>query len=747
METLLLSQEITTDSIYVGKPQNIVSNNIILDDYISEYTTTISANTALVIDTSKLSKFDEYNCEFVVNVNSEGEYVLNLQDCDIQQIQLYRGVSTLKFKHMSGFDKWLVSVIQLGNQMAQHVLPSSTYDFPYNSYGIALSTQTATTQGVEVFSWLATEKTVNSSNKTWTWNSNEVQLFSVFPSPFILSKFYIHVGTSTSVNYPTSVVVYGSNDYSRWTQIYSDTVSYSTAQEIKELTPTIQNPYRVYKFVLSATNANLIVLPISLLGYKCSNIGNTKFYRYPKISAASGDYTVSINTEDGITMVNSHDVYGVVNTDNTYMEYSRPSSDIPWKITYTLPSPVRFEGFLVKSYTSYQSFWCNGWFKWEGSNDGTNWTKLCELTEPFGSYYINSMWMFYMIHTQCTYSMFRITVYNAYDIGSSNLLCSGLFPIYTVPDEYRNFDTIVPVMNSNSQDGYTVSASSVTTGYAYYMYNADDSTYCQGDIADGQWITSIDMGESVTIKGLQLKSASDNYSKMPITFSVQGSSDNETWQLLQSYTLGGSFWNSNSQIQSFTIANTTAYRYYRIVVTAVQDAGTSVRIGGIGWSSESGQPPIHYWTYEYLVPLLSSNSQDGYVASANVESSGQITYYAWRAFDRTISDRSSWGAKSQPAWLQIELPEAKVANILKVSGAFSGEEPTSFTLYASNDGTSWTSLLSSGSLTWTHNATKTWDIDNTTAYKYYRLGDVVNTRDSWVDVAEFTLLYKEEFNS
>ena len=144
---------------------------------------------------------------------------------------------------------------------------------------------------------------------------------------------------------------------------------------------------------------------------------------------------------------------------------------------------------------------------------------------------------------------------------------------------------------------------------------------------------------------------------------------------------------------------------------------------------------------------MSSDEQDGYIASANQEAAGQITYYAWRAFDRTVSDRSSWGATSQPAWLQIELPEAKKANVLKVSAAFSGEEPTSFTLYASNNGSDWTSLLVESGLTWTHNETKTWNLDNTTAYKYYRLGDVINTRNQWVDIAEFTLINYEEHNS
>jgi hypothetical protein len=85
------------------------------------------------------------------------------------------------------------------------------------------------------------------------------------------------------------------------------------------------------------------------------------------------------------------------------------------------------------------------------------------------------------------------------------------------------------------------------------------------------------------------------------------------------------------------------------------------------------------------------------------------------------------------------LPEADTANMLQMSGGFSNEEPDSFTLSGSIDGENYTQLLDSGALTWTHHETKTWELENETAYKFYKI-DAVNTKSAYITISEIKLI-------
>ena len=136
---------------------------------------------------------------------------------------------------------------------------------------------------------------------------------------------------------------------------------------------------------------------------------------------------------------------------------------------------------------------------------------------------------------------------------------------------------------------------------------------------------------------------------------------------------------------------------------------------------------------------MTANSQDGFVLTANSIYSGAKVYNPFEAFNNTISDSSSWTTKTQTGWIQIELPEADKANMFRMSGGFSAEEPDSFILYGSNDGENYDELLNSGALTWTHNETKTWDLNCDTAYKFYKI-EAVNTKSAYITISEIQLI-------
>jgi hypothetical protein len=77
--------------------------------------------------------------------------------------------------------------------------------------------------------------------------------------------------------------------------------------------------------------------------------------------------------------------------------------------------------------------------------------------------------------------------------------------------------------------------------------------------------------------------------------------------------------------------------------------------------------------------------------------------------------------------------------MLQMSGGFSAEEPDSFVLSGSNDGENYVELLNSGSLSWNHLETKTWNFENETAYKFYKI-DAANTKSAYITISEIKLM-------
>ena len=745
---LLLAQDISTDTIYTDAVLPTIAPAIVLQDRVLEYQLKVYEDISVSFDTSKLTEFNKYNCEFTLFLISDATHVVNFTNCDIQQMQVLRGVTKIKFKHIIGRDLWYSDVLQVGTVIPEYLLVSNAYFLRSNIFGISTCDQTPNFSNcVRPFDSMSNPNTTNSGNTNlpWLYSKTTVELYACCPCPAAITQINIHVGTDLTLNLMKTMTVYGSNDKSNWTEVLSvSNITYDTAQEIKRYTPTIQKPFKVYKFVCSTTNPNIVLWPMTLVGYKCKEIGNQHFNPYPRLSSAVNGYEIELNTEDGITETRSR--YQLVN-DSGYADFSRSSASVPFIINYKFPMQVNFEGFFVKAYGATSSTFCNGWFKWQGSNDGETWTDLLELRHPFADYWRDDMFLFYMSRAKGKYSQIRIVIYTVYNETSNQLQMRGLWPVYTVDGEYVDFESIVPIMMSNEQDGYVLSASSVDAGQVYYMYDRNDSTLCQGTITDGEWITTIDMGVDTVVQGISLKGTSSIYAQMPITFSVQGSADNDTWQILQTYTLGAIYWYSNAFLGTFTVNNTTGYRYYRIVVTAVQDGNTTLKLNEIGWSTISGQIPVAYYEDQYLVPVLTANDDQGYHASAS-SSYWYGNYEPYKAFDRSsgdcwISDVKSDSNGYCDVWIRIEAPLSFSANALTRVGEPSVYQraPQNFVLQGSNNGETWTDLLTrNGEYNYYY---RTWYFENESSYRYYQL-HITRTsaiRD-YITIAQINLIHR-----
>ncbi|MBO5810433.1 MAG: discoidin domain-containing protein [Bacteroidales bacterium] len=711
MDTLFLSQ-VQPKTIYGADAELFSGGTLVLNETKQNYQLALNATQSLTIDTTQLSgKANVYTMTFVLNVVANGHYVINFQDCNIEQMEFYEGMSQLKFTKAPCDVNWTIEVISYAG-----IEPSlSLYD--WNLRGeFCLATETATSKETPISIWMTSFNQVNSSNWNKTFSENEIDYYTFSLNPFTLTEFSVHYGTY-SAQCPTGITVYGSNDFENWVQLYNNPDITVTGSTTLAFIPTIIRPFKNYKFHLSNGGVGGIIMPpISLKGIGSELLYAGYLLRFPNISAALNGYDVSINTEDGCANADSKTPYGAVN--NNFISVTRPNQSTTWKVTYTYPEAVRPCCFFMQKWGSYVDVF-PAWFAWYGSDDGTNWTKAVELRNilPVNTSR-NSFFIYYPCDFGSSHKYWQFRCYATYS-NPDKMSAAAIIPI--VPSyQYAEFETIVPKLSADEQSGYTVSASSTTDGAAYKMYDGDSNTYCGGSISDGSWSTTINMGESVIIQGIQMRTTSD-WNRMPTVFKVQGSNDGEAWTDISTQTPGSNFWeqNTNHVSGSFEFDNDTAYQYYRLYVTATAQ-GTYVRICDLGWTTKIRGNPIDYYTEEYEVPIMRSNSQDGFVCGA--DSTLSSNYPAWHAFDRNGNDAwvSSNGSESDRHWIKIGNTNSE--------GTISGNHvylvfhsvlyAKNFTIQASNDELVWVDIHS---VTGNTNQFVHIDLDQTYTYKFWSL--------------------------
>jgi len=127
------------------------------------------------------------------------------------------------------------------------------------------------------------------------------------------------------------------------------------------------------------------------------------------------------------------------------------------------------------------------------------------------------------------------------------------------------------------------------------------------------------------------------------------------------------------------------------------------------------------------IPVMSSNSQNGYVVSAS--SVLNNSYHPWLAFDDGTGGVgggvNGWAsATSNTGWLQVKLPspETFTAYSFTNMNLDRTQSPVSWTMQGSNDGVSWTIIHSvTGDLRNVRRLTREYSISSPGMYLYYRL--------------------------
>jgi hypothetical protein len=180
-----------------------------------------------------------------------------------------------------------------------------------------------------------------------------------------------------------------------------------------------------------------------------------------------------------------------------------------------------------------------------------------------------------------------------------------------------------------------------------------------------------------------------------------------------------------------TVTNGTTYYY---VVTATNSAGTSIN------SPQDSVTPVG--------PMV--NIASGGTASSSVVG-GPSDQTPDQAFDR--SPYSKWfnGTATNPGptgWLRYDLGAGN-AQTVKRYMAFCADvanrDPKDWTFQGSNDGLTWTTLDTQSNQTFVSRFhAKTYNIGNTTAYRYYQINVTANNGGGALAIADLALLVEKE---
>jgi predicted nucleic acid-binding protein len=248
------------------------------------------------------------------------------------------------------------------------------------------------------------------------------------------------------------------------------------------------------------------------------------------------------------------------------------------------------------------------------------------------------------------------------------------------------------------------------------------------------WV-QVQLTEAATVNKLALTSANDGPERDPENFDLQGSADGETWVALSSW-IGESF-DERFERKLFTFSNDLAFSYYRFNITKNKGDNTLMQIAEI----------------ELIGPEYSSidhSSTDGVVITArNRIGDGEAETMV---FDNDVNtkwlDHNDWaGAPTEenPAWVQVDLPSAKIVGSIAITSANDGPErdPENFNLQGSNDGgVTWTTVGNWVGESWDNRfERKLFDMANGFAYESYRINITKNKGDNTLmQIAEIELI-------
>lgn len=288
---------------------------------------------------------------------------------------------------------------------------------------------------------------------------------------------------------------------------------------------------------------------------------------------------------------------------------------------------------------------------------------------------------------------------------------------------------VVPVLSSNTGTNGTASASAEEVGHEAWKAFDDNSS------VESSWKAPAGSTAQLSYQ-FNTKKVVTQYTVQADTYDT--SEAPKKWQLAGKI---GKNWlvvdeQSNQtnwkpgQKKTYTIENDTAYTAYALFVSS-NNGGKHVAISELEL--------FEFGDNANLVPVSNSmaSSTAGAFASVNEDT-------AWKAFDHNTESGSYWESDDDnfmDASLQYTFDKPQVVTGYSLTLANKSSAPAFWTLVGSNDGQQWEEVLHDvkSSYRWEVGQKKVYEVDNTKAYKTYKLIFDRSSGPSTVSVSEVEL--------
>jgi|GEM_PF-728713 len=224
----------------------------------------------------------------------------------------------------------------------------------------------------------------------------------------------------------------------------------------------------------------------------------------------------------------------------------------------------------------------------------------------------------------------------------------------------------------------------------------------------------------VVVAQYTITSANDSPSRDPKDWTLQGSNNGSSWTVLD--TQSGQAFATRFLTKSYLIANSTAYTYYRLNITANSGA-TATQFAELELLGNDGSVDL---------------TNNGGTISAQYTNANTNENFP-KVIDNSVTTK--YYTNNSTVWIQYQSTVPSVSTRYTITSANDSptRDPRNWSLQGSNNGTTWTTIDNQSNQTFAARyVTKTyWLTSNTSSYSYYRLNITANNGATATQLSEW----------
>src|SRR6056300_603332 len=434
--------------------------------------------------------------------------------------------------------------------------------------------------------------------------------YTTLELPHKIKLSYLQIHTRNSVDHgtpvhPKQVYVYGSNDGSSWTQVGSHLFTSVPSSPIwQRIDINSTTPYKY--FVLQTTSIlpyldsslnRVYILDLEWYGYEedppqgdlsldttlkstFNSVRSNNYVMYFDGKDPDGTDPKNLVSGSSISLTNNNATYDASNdywtldgstesnvtTGSLGFEGDAPHTVSMWVNASNLEANALTQQLFTIGSGYDKSFldvddtqiaantWHNVTYAYQGEGgskvtyvDGRK-VEEAQVEDTFGDY-----------------PPFAMT---DYEVGGYRVSASSEHPSYAA---HNAFDDILTFIGGDSN--WISADGSYNTGG---VYTGSESTTVSGTAYSGEWL-QIELPHKLKVSYVAIQPQNDALERSPLNGVIAGSNDGTTWNLLDSFTgittTSSPAWSATVPV-NFTLTSSTAYKYFRLVITATQSTTT-----------------------------------------------------------------------------------------------------------------------------------------------------------------------------